>query len=100
MMENLVGKYIEIETDRKYFYHGKLIKENDMFVNINDVKRGNMWINKNCIKTMTSMSRVDLMIITSKGATFWERMKIGEEKLDAEVNALERKVFGDKNVRA
>jgi hypothetical protein len=100
MMENLVGKYLEIETDKKYFYHGKLVKDNDMFINIIDVKKGNMWINKNCIKIMNVMSRVDLMMIASKGVTFWDRMKIGEDKLDAEVNALERKIFGDNNVRA
>lgn len=94
ILSDLVGKLVEVETDKRFFYHGMLIKINDEFININDIKNGSMFINKRFIKNIKVMGRIDIMILSSKSnLTFWNKIKLGEQKIDNDINKLENAIF-------
>lgn len=91
MTQNYENMFIEVIVGNKYFYHGKLIENNDKEIIIDDIKNGKLIISKNNDYIIRPMSNIQKLRLLNKLKIEETESTIGKQLL-AEIKNLDRKI--------
>ena len=94
-MDEFKGKLIEVETNRRFFYHGIMLGHDEHFINIKDIKNGSMYINKQDIKSLKEMKRTDIILMTAKNKTFLDKLKEIDVDVISDLKKVDKMIVDD-----
>lgn len=74
----------------RFFYHGTLLATDEHFINLLDIKKGSMFINKDEILTIRKVNKLGLFLIADKLNRFEDQLTIKEMEDKLSLNELKK----------
>lgn len=90
----LVGKYVQLILDDKFFYHGVLLDYNDRDIVLRDIKNGEMSVSRNRKYVLREMTPQQKLELASRMDTLGmkSQVNVNESKLTKELE-MHRQAF-------